>query len=217
MRLFFKILLASFVALVLFFGGLTCVTTGVVSVLASSKKDKKEIKNNSVLVIDLTKSIRTQPAMNPLGILNAGNGVKEMSLLSTLRKIEKAKRDDKIKAIYLKMGACPSGWVYCKEIRTILQEFKDKGKKIVAYGDMFDTKSYYIATVADKIIMQPQGLLLLKGLSANIQYFKRLLDKYDVQTEIFYAGKYKSATEPYRLDRISAENRHQMNTLFDDI
>ena len=132
-----------------------------------------------------------------------------MGLKEIIENIRKAKSDKKIVGIYLDARYVQAGWATLEAVRKELNDFKTSKKFIVAYGEMMTQKSYYLASVADKVYLNPKGLMELAGLSMNITFFKGTLDKLGIEPQIFYCGKFKSATEPLRLTKMSDANRLQ--------
>lgn len=142
-----------------------------------------------------------------------------LGVTDMVKMIEQAKTDDDIKGIYLTPTIFAGGKATAATIRAALEDFKTSGKFIVAYGNFYTQSGYYLASVADSILLNPVGAVEFKGYAATITFYKEMLDKLDVQMRIFYAGQYKSATEPFRLDKMSDQNRLQtreyVNALYD--
>ena len=152
--------------------------------------------------------------------LGQAMGKSEMSVYGLddiLENIRMAKVNDKIDGIYLHGGQLQAGFATCQEIRNALLDFKESGKFIIAYGDGFTQSTYYVASVADRICMEPTGSVDWRGLSATIQFNKRVLDKLGVNIQVFKVGTYKSAVEPYILTKMSDANREQMSVLLSDV
>ncbi len=186
--------------------------------IAGSMESTKLINPNSVLVIDFNEDITDTPNSNPFQQIDFRTMEvrTSLSLYSALRAIDAAKEDDRIKGIYLRMNGSGSVSVTTlEELRSSLAEFRESGKFIVSYNETYGQLGYYFASVADKIYMQPEGGMMWQGLSFNIAFYKGLLDKLDIQPEIFRptACKYKSAVEPYFLTRMSDANRRQISEL----
>mgnify|MGYP003378204344 FL=1 len=134
-----------------------------------------------------------------------------MGLNDILINIKNAETDDHIKGIYLELGLNQNAYATLQEIRDALEDFKkNSGKFVIAYGEVISQSSYYLGSIADKIYMNPSGAIDFKGLSAHLTFYKGTLDKLGVKTQIFYDGKFKSATEPFRSDKMSEENRLQL-------
>lgn len=217
-KFFFASLLALFVAGVLFFavflftiGAITRSVSG-----AAAKEEQSLVKDNSILYIDLTEDYHELGESNSLALFTGGSG-HTSGLIDLLKSVAFAKTDNKIKGIYLKTGGSPNGLATSQQIREALKDFKKSGKFIYAYGDFIPQSDYYIASVADSIFINPLGSVELKGLASKLVFFKGALDKLNIQPEIFYCGQFKSATEPFRMDKMSEPNRKQIAALQGDI
>jgi len=142
----------------------------------------------------------------------------DLILSEIVRSIDFAANDEKIKGIYIRMYPFSASISQLEELRKALQNFKKSGKWIYVYADNFYSQGhYYLASVADKIILNPQGNLFWKGLAAQISFYKKALEKLDIQIQVFRHGKFKSAVEPFTLDKMSDENRQQMRTLLNSV
>jgi len=141
----------------------------------------------------------------------------KLGLNDVLANIKKAKDDDRIKGIFLDFGSFPNGAGTAEQIRAALEDFKSGGKWVVAYSDLMTQKAYYVASVADKIYVNPKGLVEFRGLNAQIMFFKNMLDKIGVEPQVFYVGKFKTATEPFRYDKMSEPNRAMTLDLISNI
>ena len=165
----------------------------------STLNDKKTsaIKENSILVINFSETkIVERKSENPFENLNpSSSDQKSMELKKILDNIEKAKDDKNIKAIYLNSPITSGGISQIEEIRNKLLEFKQTGKKIISYAEVYSQSAYYLASIANKIFLNPQGGIELKGFSASIMFYKDLFDKLDIDVQIIRHGKFKSAVE----------------------
>lgn len=219
MKDFFKYFLASLLAIVVSGILLAFIFFGIMGALVSSATSQQVavIRDNSVLEIDISKAISEIPQANILSAITGGNNGSSVGLFEAIRSIEAAAKDEKIKGIYLKASGNANGWATSQQIRNALNDFKASGKFIYAYADGISQKAYYIASVADSIFINPLGSVELKGLSTNIMFYKGLLDKLEVEPEIFYCGKFKSATEPMRAYKMSDENRTQIKAYQADL
>ena len=183
----------------------------------STLNDKKTsaIKENSILVINFSETkIVERKSENPFENLNpSSSDQKSMELKKILDNIEKAKDDKNIKAIYLNSPITSGGISQIEEIRNKLLEFKQTGKKIISYAEVYSQSAYYLASIANKIFLNPQGGIELKGFSASIMFYKDLFDKLDIDVQIIRHGKFKSAVEPFMLNKMSVENREQIKLL----
>lgn len=214
MRSFFKIFFASLLALIAFVLIIIFFTVGYISSIASNQHD--ETGSNAVLVVDLSQPFGEKPVEDPLANLS-DTRYNTPGVYDVIRMIRYAKSDSAIRGIYIKAGSNANGLGTTEEIRNALIDFKKSHKFIYAYGDVISLKAYYLANVADKIYCNPKGGLEWQGLTSVMFYFKGTLDKLGIQPEVFYAGKFKSATEPLRTDKMSDANRLQMSQLLGDI
>lgn len=187
--------------------------------IAGSMEKSVAVHPESILKIDFSEVLTDAPSSDPLaGIdLMTLQTTRQLSLFKALRAIEAAGADDRIKGIYLRMngGGGVTGSALLEELREALLEFKQSGKFIVAYNETYSQGQYYLASVADKIYLQPEGGMEWSGLASDVMFYKGLLDKLDLRAEVFRptACKYKSAVEPFILDKMSVANREQMQAL----
>lgn len=194
----------------------------LVGVAASSEKPVV-VSENTVLKLDLSESIADAPTTDPFAGLNFQTMeiTPQLSLLQALRAIETAKEDERIKGIYLRMNGAGTigGVALMEELREALLDFKQSGKFIVSYNENYSQADYYLASVADKIYLHPEGGMEWIGLASNLTFYKGLFDKLDVKVEIFRPTvcKYKSAVEPFFLKKMSPENREQMQALVNSL
>lgn len=218
---FSKVVLAAFlgtlIALVINFFIKVGVVSSMISSMSKSEESSTTVKPNSVLYMKLDYAIPDRSTDNPFGNLdfNTMESKDATGLNEILRNIENAKTDANIKGIYLELSSIPTSTATLQEIRCKLQEFKDSGKFIVAYGQNMGQSAYYIASVADKIILNPEGMVDLHGMASQIMFYKHLLEKLDVEMQIVRGpnNRFKSAVEPYFLDKMSEANREQMEKL----
>ncbi len=171
-------------------------------------------KENTVLRINLNGDIKEREVKNPFGDIDLGPFMPKASvgLNDILASLKKAKEDKNIKGIYLEISEPVAGFATLEEVRNGLLDFKSSGKFIYAYSEGFSQKAYYLATTANKLYLNPQGALEVKGLSSQIMFFKKMLEKMDMEVQIFRHGKFKSAIEPFMLDKMSDANRTQVET-----
>ncbi len=211
MKSFLKIVLGTMVGILLLFFLISFV--GIFSISKLSQKSKVSINPNTVLRVDFSTPIGERGIESPFSELdipfNPGPDAK-LGLDQILLALNKAKDDSNVKGIYLDLNGIAAGWVQMEDIRNGLIDFKESGKFIYAYGEMISQKAYYMASIADKIYLNPSGILELKGFGAEVAFLKNALEKLDIEPRIFYAGKFKSATEPLRLEKMSDENRQQI-------
>jgi protease-4 len=213
MRQFFKFLFASMLGFVLGSILLIFILVGIISAAVNSFDDEKvtDVKSNSMLFLDFEKPIVDRASKNPFENINFNTFESDPSvgLNTILESLHKAKEDKNIKGIYMELSTINSGIATVEEIRNALLDFKKSGKTIISYSEVYTQKSYYLASVADKVYMNPQGAMELKGLAAEIMFYKGLLDKIEVETQVIRHGRFKSAVEPFILDKMSNDNRLQ--------
>ena len=210
MKQFFKMFFASLLAMIVMgFIFVGFMIAGIVG-LSKSVTDKLDKKTNgNVLVIDLSKSIHEQGASNSFAFLDKSSAY-QGGIYDIMKGISSAKTDAAIKGILIKAAPSPNGWATLQQLRLALQDFKTSGKFIYAYGEDITQGAYFASSVADSIYLNPAGGIDLKGFATVLAFFKGTLEKLEVQPEIFYAGKFKSATEPFRAEKISDPNRLQI-------
>ena len=195
----------------------------VIVMALSMDTNTVSVRDGSILKIDLSEQIVDSPASDPLAGFDflSMQSTKKLPLMKALRAIEAAKDDKRIEGIYLRMngGGGVEGSALLEELREGIVDFKQSGKFVVAYDEAYSQGRYYLASAADSIYLQPQGGMDWMGLSSNVMFFKGLFDKLDVRAEVFRptACRYKSAVEPYILDKMSAANREQMQQLVNSL
>lgn len=216
MKDFFKYVGATVVGLIVF--GLIVVIFGTMSIvgLISSAQATQNVSKNSVLVLNLSGSLTEQGSDNVWGML-AGNELGSVGLDDILSAIKKAKNNDRIKGIYIESGIFLANYASRQEIRNALLDFKKSGKKIIAYGDNYTQGNYYLASVADKVFLNPRGMIDWHGIGAQPMFVKDLLKKVGIQYQVVKVGKYKSATEMYIADKMSDPSREQTQAYIDGI
>ncbi len=185
-------------------------------------EDEKEVvvKENSILKMDLEGPINDREASNPFANLGSGAMFEEPEdngLGAITRKIRAAAEDTKIKGIYLNFKGLQAGFATIQELRSALLDFKKNGKFIYAYGETFSEREYFLASVANKVFVNPQGGLEWKGLAMQLMFFKKTLEKLDVDVQVYRHGRFKSAIEPFLLEKMSAANRLQSETYLNSI
>ena len=197
---------------------------GVVkSSISSTFKDKEEVthvKPNSILKLSLKGEITERQRESPfagLGDMDPFNDNDGLGLNTMIKKIDHAKTDPNIKGIYLCFRKLECGFASLKELRNSLAEFKKSGKFIYSYAEDFGQKQYYLASVSDKVYLNPQGNIDWKGLSMHLLFFKKTFEKLDVEMQVFRHGKFKSAVEPFLLEKMSQANRFQSETFLNSI
>jgi protease-4 len=213
MRSFFKIFFASFLSLIIFL--LICLFLGIAFITALASKDKPEVPAKSVLVINLSQHFNEKKQSNPLAIVSGEEDVP--GLYDIVRLINYAKTDDDISGIYIEADENANGFASSNELRNALLDFKSSKKFILAHGDMMSQSAYFVANVADKVYVNPSGSLDWKGFAVSLVFVKEMLDKLNIQPQIFYAGKFKSATEIFRTSQMTPENKLQTTVWLNDL
>lgn len=211
MNQFFKFLFASCLGTTLALGLLLFIGIGWIASMAGSaaEKEKVKISANSILELDFKKSIpekTNNTQMDPFDL----DQKDILGLSDMVAAIKRAQEDPDIKGIYFNASMVNLGKASSATLRKALEDFRSSGKFIISYAHFYTQGAYYLASVSDSIMMSPQGVVDFRGYSSTVTYYKGLLDKLDVQMRIFYCGKYKSATEPFRADKMSDENRLQI-------
>ncbi len=214
---FFKRFLASCLGSVVGIGFLLfLILFGIIGISSSSSIsniEKSKIEENSVLDLNLDVAIRDRGPKTSVLELSLEISPKAVGLNQILGSIIKAKKDNKIKGISLNSDFINAGWVQTQEIRDALKDFKDSGKFVYAYSNFFSQKGYYLASIADSIFMSPLGIIEFKGLSSEILYYDKFQKKYGLKYEVIRKGEYKSAVEPYLQDKMSDENKAQIEEI----
>ncbi|MCL2100192.1 MAG: signal peptide peptidase SppA [Fibromonadales bacterium] len=178
-------------------------------IIISSSSSKRPAAEASILRIDLSGIITEKESYDPLPIKFFGLGVRKQGLSEILEAIKKAKYDKRVKGIYLNAGVAQTGIASMQEIREALLDFKESGKFVIAYGEVISQRSYYGASVADKIILNPIGMLELKGLGTMQQYNKGVFEKMGIEMQVFKVGTYKSYIETFTENKMSDYDRKQ--------
>jgi len=212
MQQFFKFIFASCLGTFLAIFAMTFIFGGLAASLGN-RAEKVNVKANSVLKLTLSDPIPEKTNnMAPTGAfdLSALND-SPLGLTDMLKTIEAAKEDDNIKGIYMELAQSTGGMATMSVLRDALEDFKESGKFIIAYGNYYTQGGYYMASVADKIYLNPVGGVAMQGFAAQIPFFKNMLDEWGVKAQVYYAGKFKSATEPFRRTKMSDENRVAAN------
>lgn len=219
MKSFFKYLLATIVGVLLSFLLIFLIMMGIAGSMVSSADKAVEVKDNSILYMDLKNEIVDRASSNPFETLDLATfePQKNLGLNEILKAIAKAKDDPRIKGILLEFDVVNAGAATTGEIREALREFKESGKFVVSYSDTYSQKAYYLASVADSIYLNPEGMVEWLGLRSEIMFYKKALEKLDVEPQIIRHGKFKSAVEPFMSEKMSPENREQTLTYLSSI
>ncbi len=219
MKEFFKFMFASIVGVMIAGLLLLFITIGIISAMVSVSDQPAQIQANSVLLLKFDYEIVDRAKKNPLEGLDFGmfQGNKTVGLNDMLDCIRKAKADDNIKGIYLNPMDIQAGMGTVEEIRAALKDFKTSGKFIYAYGEYLSQKAYYLVTVADSLMLNPQGSVDFRGLGGERSFYKKGLEKLGIEVQIIRHGKFKAAVEPFLLEKMSDENRLQTETYLKSI
>ncbi len=219
MKQFFKYVLATIVGIVISSIVIFLMFMGVISAIVASSDKEVKVEENSILFVDLKQEIVDRASDDPFQGFNftSFGPNSPIGLNQILKAIDKAKVDPKIKGILLELDAVNTGAATTEEIRNALLDFKSSGKFILAYSNTYSQKAYYLASVADSIFLNPEGMVEWLGLRSEIMFFKKALEKLGVEPQILRHGKFKSAVEPFMLDKMSPENREQTLTYISSI
>lgn len=221
MKQFFKFMFASMAGFLLSLFVLVLILIGIAASMVSSLNDGESvsISDNTILQITFESAIKERTDKNPLSGLDFSgiHNDKTPGLDEILKSLTKAKSDDRIKGILLELTGIEAGMATTEEIRNALLDFKKSGKFIYAYGESYSQKAYYLATVADSIYLYPTGDIDLRGLHADLMFFKGTMEKLEIKPEIIRHGKFKSAVEPFMYDKMSNENREQVTVFLNSI
>lgn len=222
LKRFFLNTLSSFIgawiALIIF------VIFGIIAIIGITAKiglseNRKQVSKQSVLVINLSGEIEENEKATDIDYIELiqGNVAKKQTLASLSAAIKAAAENKNIEAIYLKCGVASAAPATYDALRTSLLEFKKSGKKIIAYGDLYSNGTYYVATVADELCLNPAGHIALTGMGGTTLFYKDLFDKIGIEFQVVKVGTYKSAVEPYILPSMSEPARAQLDTLYTNI
>jgi protease-4 len=199
-----SVIVGTFLTWILFF-------VFIAVIAGSSSDDEKVISENSILKINMSMSLTESNSVDPFaGLPLPGfDGQKPINFYTILKNIDKAKKDSKIKGIVLTDAMSGQGSAQVQELRDKLEEFKESGKFIYAYSDIYNQKGYWMSTVADSIFVNPVGAIDFKGLATEIMFFKNFGDKFGIKYDVIRHGKFKSAVEPFLNNEISEANKLQ--------
>ncbi len=222
---FSKVLLAAFlgtlIALLITFFVKVGVVSSMISGMSKDTETSTDVKPNSVLYMKLNYEIQDRSVDDPFGSISFSS--KEMlestGLNVILRNIEHAKTDPNIKGIYMELSSIPTSTATLQELRDKLIEFKESGKFIACYGETYSQSAYYMASIADHIWLNPEGMIDFHGMASQIMFYKHLFEKLEVEMQIVRGpnNRFKSAVEPYFLDKMSEANREQMDKLLSTV
>lgn len=214
MKDFIKNVLATMVGMFGFF--IVMGVIGMMSIIGmiASGNAAQNVEKNSVFVLNLSGTISEQGSENPLSMFTGDNSLNS-GLNDILSAIKKAKANDDIKGIYIEAGALMTNYATLQEIRNALDDFRKSGKWIVAYGDFYTQGAYYVASVADKVYINPKGVVDWHGIGAQTMFYKDFMAKFGVKWQVVKVGTFKSATETFTEEKMSDANRLQTQTFID--
>lgn len=216
MKNFFKYVLATIVGM-LIMGLFTFLMFFIMLIALSASSGTGKVTDGSVLRIELKGTLSDQTVDNPLAQLLGNKNLMQQGLDNILEAIKEAKTNDAVKGIYIDAGAMMSDYASAEELRKALLDFKTSKKFIVAYGDNYSQGAYYVCSVADKVLINPEGMLDIHGVASTPIFYKELLDKVGVKMQVFRVGTYKSAVEPFIATEMSPANREQVTSYINDI
>ncbi len=212
---FLRNLLATILGISIFFGFGFLVLIVIVAV--SSEETKPTVDDNTVLTFNLSGLVKERVVENPFSDFLMENTPNEIDLHETLKAIDHARSDARVKGLFLKPGFLGGGYSSLWEIRRALVEFKSSGKFIYAYGNNINEGAFYVSSVADKFFVEPEGLLEFNGLEVSTMFFKKALEKLNIKPVVFRVGDYKGAVEPFIREDLSLENSEQLGAIINDI
>lgn len=210
-KAFLSSCLGALLALIIFF----CLGLFILISVASSEEEVV-VKANTVLHLRLDAQINELEVDDPFAGL-VGGDIPKVGLLQLKQAIEHARTDENVKGIYLEVSYPMAGFSTIEEIRESLIDFRESGKWVVAYNEVMTEGAYYLSTAADQVYLHPEGEIEFNGLTAEIGFFKKLLDKLEIRPQIFRVGEFKSAVEPFLLEKMSEENRLQLQEMVNSI
>ena len=216
---FLKNIFSTVIGILLSFLIIILIIAGVATISSQKNTSTKKLDEKHFLKIDLSKEVVERTSTNPFSNLDPMNieANQQLSLKTILDNIEKAKTDENIVGIYINSPIVNAGMSKAEEIRNKLLEFKETKKPIVAYNEVYAMKSYYLSSVADRLYINPMGIIDHKGMYTTLMFFKGLLEKLNIDLQIFRLGKFKSAIEPFTLEKMSDSNRKQLKLLLKSV
>lgn len=218
MKGFIKSLFASILGCFIVLGIFFLIMFAILASISVSSGNNFNLKDNTVLILKLDGILQDRvEESNPFQEMIFGKSTTNIGLDEVLSSIKKAKENDKIKGIYINVGTFRASSASLKEIRNELEDFKTSGKFIISYADIYTQGAYYLSSISDKVILNTKGMLDLHGLSAEPTFYKGLLDKLGIEIQIFKVGTFKSAVEPFMLDKMSDANREQVTSYLNGV
>jgi protease IV len=215
MRSFFKTFFATLLALVVFSGLVLVIAMVIIAGVAAGKEVKTGEK--AVIIIDLSDHFAEVEPSDPLDEFTGQDKSTPPSLSKLVRLIDHAKNNSSVKGIYIKAESNNNGYASSEELRDAIINFRSSGKFVYAYGNTISQKAYYVANAANKIYCNPAGGIEWRGLTMQMPFIKGTLEKLEVEPQIFYAGKFKSATEPLREKQMTESNETQSREILRDL
>ena len=215
MRSFFKTFFAALLAILVFFAVIVLLAAGAATALVS--RGHESLGDKGMLVVDLGQRSAEMEQSNPFAEIGRSGEYDVPSLYDMVRIIRHAKDNPAIRGVYIKCGDNGLGFAGADEIRNAIKEFKEGGKFVYAFADVINQRAYYTASVADKLYCNPKGGVDWTGFVMQTPFVKGALEKLEIEPQIFYAGKFKSATEPFRESRMTDANRLQTSELLGDL
>ena len=222
MKNFFTSMLGALVALTIFTAGCAFLVVGFLAALAAvggSEKGTPSFERGSILVFDLSTNISDAPP--PVDLSMFGGRQESLQLRTVTRALRAAAKDERVAGVYITGDLSPaafgSGYAALKEVRGALNDFKASGKPVTAYLTYATTKSYYLASVASDLVLDPYGVIMMPGLASEPTFFAGAFEKYGINVQVTRVGKYKSAVEPFTRREMSPENREEVKKLLNDI
>lgn len=219
MKDFLKFTLATVTGIILSSIVLFIISMGTLFGIMSASDTETIVKKNSVMMLDLNGTLVERTQEDPLGILSQwfGDESNTYGLDDILFSIQKAKENENIKGIYLQASSLGASYASLQEIRNALLDFKESGKFIIAYADSYTQGLYYLSSVADKVLLNPKGMIEWRGIASTPLFYKDLLQKIGIEMQVFKVGTYKSAVEPFIATEMSPANREQVTAFITSI
>lgn len=216
MKEFMKIVLGTVVGLFLTFMIISILSILSLAGMMINEGMSSPIKDNSILKINLSGMMQERAESNPLAMI-MGEEAEGIALDNALTALDKAAKNEKVKGVYIEAGILGSSPAMAQELRQAIVKFKKSGKWVIAYGDRYSKMSYYIASAADEVLLNPSGSVDFSGMASTLMFFKETLAKLGVKMQVFKVGTYKSAVEPYICTEMSDANREQISSYLGDV
>ncbi len=216
MKEFMKIVLGTVVGLFLTFMIISILSILSLAGMMINEGMSSPIKDNSILKINLSGTMQERAESNPLAMI-MGEEAEGIALDNALTALDKAAKNEKVKGVYIEAGILGSSPAMAQELRQAIVKFKKSGKWVIAYGDRYSKMSYYIASAADEVLLNPSGSVDFSGMASTLMFFKETLAKLGVKMQVFKVGTYKSAVEPYICTEMSDANREQISSYLGDV